>query len=409
MPCYGYHCPFTDRHDGLDGRRGGLSQPKRRALSADTLFFPAAATFSALIVLVWLAMLQGWLAISEPAWHGHEMLFGYALAVVSGYLINRVSPIMLGCLFLAWLAARLAAFGIIEDDLTAALPSLIFAALVVYLVASPFLRAAKKAENRVFGPLFIAIGLCEFVYQLSMAEILPGVRSNVLLIAIDLFTLLLLLMGGRIIAPAVAGHFHRSGRFLAARVQPRLERTAIVFMLAMLVLDLIPKAAPVAGIFALGAATVTAIRAWRWQLWHVLDQPHLWSLGLGYSWLVPGLGLKGVAQIFGTFSLAEALHGITIGALGTLTLVVMARTRLQRSRQGLDQFRDIGVAALLVSLAAMLRLAAPLASGGGQVLLILWGSAVAWLLAFGLLLRRLILVHCKTAGVVLEKHRDLSC
>lgn len=323
------------------------------------------------------------------------MLFGYALAVVSGYLINRVSLMMLGGLFLAWLGARLAAFGVIEDDLTAALPGLVFAALVVYLVASPFLRAAKKAENRVFGPLFIAIGLCELTYQLGIIKGLPGAKSIALLIAVDLFTLLLLLMGGRIIAPAVAGHFHRRGRFLAARVQPRLERIAIVCMLAMLVSDLIPKAAPAAGMFALGAAAVTAIRAGRWQLWHVLDQPHLWALGLGYIWLIPGLGLKGVAQVFGTPSLAETLHGITIGALGTLTLVVMARTRLQRSRQGLDYFSDIGAAALLVSLAAVLRLAAPLASGSGQVLLLLWGSAIAWLVAFGLLLRRLILIRRK--------------
>jgi uncharacterized protein involved in response to NO len=51
--------------------------------------------------------------------------------------------------------------------------------------------------------------------------------------------------------------------------------------------------------------------------------------------------------------LTEALHGITIGALGTLTLVVMARTRLQRSRQGLEYFDDIGAAALLMSLAAL--------------------------------------------------------
>jgi uncharacterized protein involved in response to NO len=163
-------------------------------------------------------------------------------------------------------------------------------------------------------------------------------------------------------------------------------------MLGMIVLDLIPKAAPAAGILALGAAAVTAVRVGRWQLWRVLDQPHLWALGLGYAWLVPGLGLKGLAQIFGSVGLTEALHGITIGALGTLTLVVMARTRLQRSRQGLEYFGDIGAAALLMSLAALLRLSAPLA-GGGYTLFLLWGSAAAWLFAFSLLLRRLFLIR----------------
>ena len=102
---------------------------------------------------------------------------------------------------------------------------------MIYLVAPPFLQAAKKAENRVFGPVFIAMGACELTYQLAATKVIPGAEPIALLIAVDLFALLLLLMGGRIIAPAVAGHFYRSGRFLAARVQPRLERTAIVFMI----------------------------------------------------------------------------------------------------------------------------------------------------------------------------------
>lgn len=382
-----------------------MSQRGRKALSADIVFFPAAAAFSAIIVPGWVVMLQGGFTTLGPYWHGHEMLFGYALAVVSGYLITRVSPVMLGWLFINWIAARLAALGMIGDGLVAALPGLIFAASVVYLAASPFLKAAKKAENRVFGPLFIAIGVCELAYQLGMAKVIPGAASIALLIAVDLFTLLLLLMGGRIIAPAVAGHFYRTGRFLRARVQPRLERTAIVFMLGMIALDLIPKAAPIAGTLALGAAVVTAIRLWRWQLWSVLDQPHLWALGLGYAWLIPGLGLKGWAQIFGSPSLAEALHGITVGALGTLTLVVMARTRLQRSRQGLEHFSDIGAAALLVSLAAVLRLSVPLTSDG-CALLFLWGSAAAWLVAFGLLLRRLTLICRKRQEAIGSKQQS---
>lgn len=362
-------------------------------LAADWLFFPAAATFSAIIVPSWILALQGWINIPGPYWHGHEMLFGYALAVVSGYLITRISPMMLGGLFLSWFAARLAALGMIGHSLIAALPGLVFVGLVIYLVAPPFLRAAKKPENRVFGPLFIAMGACELTYQLAAAKVIPGVESITLLITVDLFALLLLLMGGRIIAPAMAGHFYRSGWFLAARVQPRLERAAIVLMIGMIVLDLIPKAAPVAGVFALGAGVVTAIRTWRWQIWRVLDQSHLWTLGLGYGWLALGLGLKGLTQIFGdTLDLTEALHGITVGALGTLTLVVMARTRLQRSRQGLEYFSDIGTAALLVSFAALLRLGAPLV-GSEYTLWLLWISAVAWLFAFSLLLRRLLLIR----------------
>ncbi|EDZ68327.1 NnrS protein [Nitrosococcus oceani AFC27] len=371
-----------------------MSQGKSKPLSADLLFFPAAAALAVIAMPGWLAILQGWISAPGPYWHGHEMLLGYAFAVVSGYLISRVSLVTVGLLFVSWFAARLAALGLMGEGWQAALPGLIFAGLAAYFAASPFLRAAKKLENRVFGPLFIGIGICELIYQLGVSKVVPGAEPFALLMAVDLFALLLLLMGGRVIAPAVAGHFHRRGEVLAARVQPRLERTAILCMLGMIILDMIPGAAPAGGIFALGASAVTAIRAWRWRLWRVLDTPHLWALGLGYLWLVPGLGLKGWAQLTGSLSLDWAFHGITVGALGTLTLVVMARTRLQRSRQGLEDFRDIGVAALGVSLAAILRLGAPLADGE-YMFLLLWGSAIAWSVAFSLLLRRLILIYRK--------------
>ncbi|ADE15951.1 NnrS family protein [Nitrosococcus halophilus Nc 4] len=375
-----------------------------QTLSADPIFFPAAAIFAMLTIPSWMAMVEGWIPLPGLYWHGHEMLFGYALAVVSGYLITRASLVMLGLLFVSWLAARLAALGLMGAGLFAALPGLIFAGLVVNCIAPPFLRAAKKAENRVFGPLFIGIGACELVYQLGHIEVLPGAEPFALLIAVDLFALLLLLMGGRVIAPAVAGYFYRSGGVLAARVQPRLERMAIGLMIGMLLLDLIPNAGSMGGVFALGAAAVTGVRLWRWRLWGVLEQPHLWALGLGYLWLVPALALKGWAQVVGRPDLNWFLHGITVGALGTLTLVMMARIRLQRSRQGLGEFKDMGAAALLVSLAAVLRLGAPLA-GGEYTSLFLWGSAAAWSIAFGLLLRCLILFPRNVSEVV-ERGRE---
>ncbi|BAW80118.1 NnrS family protein [Candidatus Nitrosoglobus terrae] len=372
-----------------------LEPRKDKTVSADVLFFPVAAAFSAVIVPLWMMTLQGWIPIPSPYWHGHEMLFGYGFAVVSGYLITRVSLVMLSGLFLSWFAARLAALGLIGDNLVASLPGLIFVGLVVYLIAPPFLRAAKKAENRVFGPLFMAMGACELIYQLGAIEIFSGVRFYALLITVDLFSLLLLLMGGRMIASAMAGHFYRTGQFLIARVQPRLERIAIILMISMILLDFIPKAAPLAGVFALGAAVITIVRIGRWQVWRIINYPHLWGLILGYTWLALGLALKGFMQIFGnSLSLVEALHGITIGAIGTLTLVVMARTRLQRNRQGLEHFEDIGMAALLVSLAALLRLSASLA-GSDYTLSLLWASAIAWFFAFSQLLYCLIINYPK--------------
>lgn len=360
---------------------------RESALYADSACFPAAAALALVAVPLWLAALNGWIMVPARYWHAHEMLFGYTLMVLAGYLMGRASRRALALLLSVWLAARLAPFVSGEGSPLAATVDLAFALGVTAPAAWRFLRAAKKVQNRVFAPLLMAIFACDAVYQLGAIVGNAGLQFGALLNAVDLYASLLVLMGGRVLPAAIAGHYYRDGRVLEVRVQPALEKLAIMCLGAMFVLDLFHGARPFAGAFAIAAALITAVRAARWRLWTVLDQPHLWPLGLGYLWLVPGLALKGGAQIWAVAALGGALHAITIGALGTLTLVMMARTRLQRSRRPLTRFDDVAGAALLLSGAAVLRLLSSVA--GAYFLLLLWTSGAMWVSAFGLLLRRL--------------------
>ncbi|MCC7463889.1 MAG: NnrS family protein [Gammaproteobacteria bacterium] len=367
---------------------------RRRPLAAGTVLFPAATLYAIVAIPLWLYTQTSPTSSSWPIAtafvHAHEMLFGYALAVVAGFLISKTSPAWLAALFLCWIAARGAPFFVAETSLIVGVPNLLFAGLVAYGAAPMFMRAAKKAENRVIGPLLIAICACPLLYRAGVAGLLPGAQHRALLLAVDLLALLMLLMGGRAISPAVAGHHYRRGEVLQARVQPRLERLMILFMLAGAACDLVPGATVVSGACAIAAAATTAMRAWRWRLWTVLDRPELWSLGLGYLWLILGLVLKGLAQTVGALSLTHALHGLTVGALGTLTLTMMARTHTLRQRHPLERFGDVGAGAVLISLAALLRLGAPYATTPGDSILLLWGAGIAWAAAMALLLRRLL-------------------
>jgi len=362
-------------------------------LYADSLLFPFAAAFAALAVPAWLAATAGWISAPGRYWHAHEMLFGYTLAVLAGYLVARISRPVLVLLIAIWLGARLAPFIVGEASPYVALLDLAFTLGVTAPTAWRFLRAAKKVENQVFAPLLMAIFVCNAVYQFGALTRDPGLQFDALLNTIDLYASLLVLMGGRVIPAVVAGYYYRRGRVLEVRVQPTLERAAIVCLAAMFALDLFDGARPLAGMFAMAAALITAVRAARWRLWTVLDQPHLWPLGLGYLWLVPGLALKGCAQIWAVPSLGSALHAFTIGALGTLTLVMMARTRLQRSRRPLARFGDVAVAALLLSSAAVFRLLYPITDE--YAMAFLWTSGAMWVIAFGLLLRRLVIASSR--------------
>lgn len=357
-------------------------------MRADRLFFPTAVAWALVSVPLWVATLSGWLHPRSPQQHAHELLFGYGLLVVAGYLLGRTRPGVLAMLFCAWLAARVAPWWTGTGDTVAAASGLAFSFGVAALTAWPFLRAAKKVENRVFAPVLLAFFACDAAYQAGVLLQRIALQAAALSIAVDAFALLLAMMGGRVLPAAVAGHYYRQGRMLEERVQPALERTVIAAMLAMIACEMFPATRALAGACAIIAAAATALRAYRWRLWTVLDVPHLWSLGLGYAWLVPGLALKGQALLSTGAATGHSQHALTIGALGTMTLVMIGRTRLQRSKQPLNRFGAVAAAAVLLSVAALARLAAPALAP--HTLAALWLSAFAWSAAFALLLGRLL-------------------
>lgn len=352
---------------------------------ANAWFFPAAALYAALVLPLSVLGLLGHLpplpGLSSAAGHAHEMLFGFALAVVAGYLLGpqprSVTLGLLGC----WLAARLLFLGW-PGSWGAGLAAALFAAGLSWKVLPRFLGAAKKWRNRTLAPVLAGLALLSAVvgppYSANLTPTL--LREALLLLATLLF-----FMGGRIIAPALAGYAQSQGRSLAARVQPRLEGGALACLLLALLLAPLPwpAAGRAAGLLLLGAGLLTLLRLLRWQPWRCLRRADLLVLLLGYAWLAVGLLLAGSALAGSAPALDAALHAIGVGALGTLTLGVMARTRL------LYRFRDANARPWVHALAGLLSVAAL-----ARVLPSLLGqaepgwrlfAAACWSLAFGAL------------------------
>jgi uncharacterized protein involved in response to NO len=190
-------------------------------------------------------------------------------------------------------------------------------------------------------------------------------------------------MGGRIIAPAIAGEFGKQGRNLDARVQPRLEATFIVLLIIAAPSLLIPGGALVTGTMAILAGALIALRLLRWQPWHCRARPDLIGLCVGYAWLSVGLCLFGFAIANG-WQVTSTLHVITIGALGTLTSGVMSRTHYQRLRRTPPPTALVAWMLATLAIAVLARVAA-YAPHGGNPAALLWLSASAWVLCFGTL------------------------
>ncbi len=356
-----------------------LSSPKPYRL-----VFPIAAIFAAAYVPLW-AMWPNVLPgrLSAPLWHGHEMLFGYGLLVVAGFLTTR--PGTYGSntwlLIAAWCVARSAPF--LDNLSLAAAAGLGFPIVVFAAAAIPLLRGSRRRENLIAPGVLAIFAITELLWWVGAVGAGPSVQHRALLSAIDAFALLLMIFAGRALPAAVGGYLGRRGMPRRDRIRRGYELPTAALMAVALAGDLLGYA-PVAGACSLAAAFIAAWRARAWQLAQSLTRPDLWALALGYLWLVPGLLLKGVAQLTGILSVTLALHGITMGALGTLTVVMMARTAAARSHRRIEGFADIGVAASLLAVATLSRL---LVSTWPWLLQI---AAVAWSAAFVLVLARLI-------------------
>ncbi len=377
-----------------EGARVPVARPPRKAeargVFAHVLFFPAAGALALAAVPIWLLAYLGAPALpahlADPAWHAQEMLFGYALAVIAGFLLARQSRPWLALLLGTWLLARAVALGGLEGPTAAGL-ALLFPTLLAARTAPAFLRAARKGTNRAFAPILSGFVAAALLYHAEDLGLWAAGRGLGLVLALDLVILLLMMMGGRIIPAATAGVLHRRGDELGARVQPALERLALAAAVLMLVFDLVPGAAPAAGAAALVAGLATAARLSRWRGLELLGYPDLWTLHLGYAWLALGLILKGGALLAGTPVLVDLQHALTIGALGTLTMVMMLRTAATRGARTSAVPAAVGLLALALSLATLARLAVPLLHGpagtvGLAVAAALWAAAAC---TFGVL------------------------
>ncbi|QIB66533.1 NnrS family protein [Kineobactrum salinum] len=331
------------------------------------VFFPLAALYGALAGSLSVLAMTGssWPAGLVGTGHGREMFFGFALALVSGYLLGPLSRRSLLALAGLWLAARVAAVALpssLPGQLLSPLFALILGALVI-----PRFRHARKWRNKAVMPLLGAIIIMPLLW-------LSAVRMPLAELGALLFASLMLFMGGRLIAPVAAGAFRERGLHLDARVQPRLEALMLLLLGAAVVTLSIPVTRAASGTLMLVAGLVATIRLLRWCLWQC-RRPDLWAAGVGYGWVALGLAVFGATLLQGTGQ-RTALHLVTVGGLGTLASVVMARQHYQRQwKRPPPALLMLGMM-LLMTTATLSRLAADIVSGVRVEAL--WLAAVAW-------------------------------
>ena len=350
-------------------------------------FYLLAGIFGAGSIALWAAQVSGALGatyLPGPVWHAHEMLFGFALAVIVGFLFTagrnwsgRPTPrgAPLAALAALWLAARCVA--LTPYGWIGAVVGPAFALAAAVGLAIP-LHAAGNRRNYVFVGLLVAFAVLDLVFHLAVlgAFAVPeffGVR-----LGLDIVLFVMVLMSGRVLPMFTNNAIAGAG----AERRPRLEAFALGAIVALAVADLAGVGGTALGVVALGAAALHAARWSLWRPWKTLRTPIVWILHIATLWIPIHLALRGAAAL-GWVASTAASHALTVGALGGLVLGMMTRTSRGHTARPLraDAF-DI-VSYVLVSLAAVVRVVLPIVRPEATMTAIV-GSAVLWSTAFAI-------------------------
>jgi uncharacterized protein involved in response to NO len=350
-------------------------------------FFLLAAAYVALALPLWVVALSGRVELGAyfggTYWHAHEMVFGFASAVIAGFLLTAVgnwtgretaTGPLLAALALLWIAGRIVV--LVADRLPRPLVATIdlaFLPALAFACARPIV-SSKNRRNYVFLAMLAAL------FGANLAMHLGASRKGAW-VGVELETLMIVVITGRVVPMFTKNATGAAG----IQSSPRLDRAAALGVALVVLGEALSL--DERGLAAVSAATgvVLILRARAWWTRQVLRHPLLWALHLAHAFVALGLVLRLVSLFVPALSPSAALHALTAGGIGLATLGMMSRVSLGHTGRMLAAPRAMSLAFGLVALAALVRVLAPL-FGPGAFLHCMTAAGVAFALGFGLFL-----------------------
>ena len=287
-------------------------------------FYLLASLFAAVSILLWIAEYAGYLPggyLRDPVWHAHEMLFGYTIAVVTGFLFTAVRnwtgrPTPTGALLagyaLLWILGRITV--LMPYPVIAAIVNATFPIAVAIGIAVPLARSSNR-RNYFFVGLLALLGAVTFAVHLAPLGLVAWPARATLQLGLDVVLFIIAVVAGRVVPMftnnAIAGA--QSTR------KPLVERASLGGVLALIAADaLLPDSSALA-VLAIVVAVAHAIRLWLWRPWRTASTPLVWILHAAYGWIVIYLVLRALAA-WGFVAAPLAIHALTIGTIGGMTI-----------------------------------------------------------------------------------------
>ncbi|EGA68176.1 hypothetical protein VISI1226_15586 [Vibrio sinaloensis DSM 21326] len=352
-------------------------------------FFLLGSVYAVLAIAVWVWMFQSGqpsqLQVPALWWHVHEMLFGFAMAIVAGFVltavqnwtgINGTKHHRLALLVVLWLLPRVLFWTPTPLWLISSIEAL-FLALTAYEIGVRVVKA-KGWRNLFFVPLFILAIVANFASYAAIKGMPPFPPSAVWQAMLWWFTLLLSIMGSRVIP------FFTARRFNFEKPQPIvwLDWAANLPLVGLFILSFFPMTfAQLGQPLMLFSGVAHLIRVSRWQPWRTLSEPLVWSLHATYLCIPVSLILRGVLD--NPFAAHNMLHLFAIGAIGGVILAMIARVTMGHTGRAIYQGPNMSLAFIAIIAAALVR-SVGVALVPSSMLLWVNVSAGLWVLAFAL-------------------------
>ncbi len=359
-------------------------------------FFLGAAGFAVLAILIWAGVyVFGWeiqlYGLPPVTWHAHEMIYGYSLAVVAGFLLTAVKnwtniqtlngfPLFL--LFLLWATGRILPFfgNSVPVEFVAVIDNL-FIVFLILSTALPILKARQWKNLGIISKLILILA-SNILFYLGVLGILAdgvywGLYSGLYLILALIFT-----MGRRVIP-----FFIEKGVGYPVQLKnwKWLDISSLLFFFLFWIADLlIPNEAPVALLAGI-LFVLHGVRMIGWYTHGIWEKPLLWVLYLAYGSLVAGFALKAAVFVFEVSPYLSA-HAFAFGGIGMMTIGMMSRVSLGHTGRSIFE----PPAALfwifaILFIGAIVRVLIPLVD---QSYYMVWVglSQVLWIISFSMFL-----------------------
>ena len=365
-------------------------------------FFLFGAAFAALAIGLWMLAFAGKLPQWSPAggwlnWHRHEMPFGFAIAIVAGFLLTAVQNWTgipgvrgwpLATLVVLWLLARL--FWLLGAPWwLIALPELSWLPLLALFIAKS-LRQTRQIHNY---PVLATLALLTLADALTLAGLASGNFNwlyNGSMAAIWLIAALMTMIGGRVIPLFTQRALTASPPSPQKPYQLRVDYalmgiTLLIAVLCAVGLTMTPSLilAPLFAALTLGHCA----RLWKWRHRGIWGVALVWPLHLSYFWMALACAGLTLFHLGVSLSFSIALHALTVGAMGGLILAMIVRVSIAHTGRPLDTPRPMGYAFILFHLGVAARVfLTPWLPMLGLII-----STLCWALAFALF----VLCHAK--------------